>query len=149
MARISAEARGASVYRAGGKLPQAPANFSKEAADIWREVVSAKPVDWFDGGSLRLLRQFCRTMAQAERIAVELDAPEARMLSAVDIEVRERRLVALNGNCTTLATKLRITVQLAIGTKSGMITEGTDGSAEDELLGGKAVWSGRRLRAVN
>lgn len=149
MARMSAEARGASAYRAGSKAPVPPSGLSKEAAAIWNDVVSAKPIDWFDGGSLALLGQYCRTMAQAVRVAAELDCPHPDF-SIVDIEVRERRLVALNGNCTTMATKLRITVQMSLDSKSGMLNEKPEKKAEDNLLGGKAVWQdGGRLRAVS
>lgn len=150
MPRIGAEARGASAYRSGSKAPEVPAGFSKEATAIWNEVVSAKPVDWFDGGSLRLLAQYCRTMVQAERVAREMDSPEVRADDR-ELEARERRLVALNGNCTTLATKLRITVQLTFDTRSGMLTEKTEKKSDDNLLGVKATWpgNGAKLRAVS
>jgi len=147
---MSAEARSASAYLAGCEPPPVPEGFSPEAAKIWRDVVSAKPVDWFDGGSLSLLSQYCRTMAQAERVAAELDSPMASEFSDVEREVRERRLVNLNGNCTTLATKLRITVQMKVHSESGMLSEKNKNKRDDNILGGKAVWPGaERLKAVS
>jgi hypothetical protein len=136
MARQSAEARGASAFRVGGKPPEVPAGFSPEAAEIWREIVDSKPVDWFDGGSLGLLRLYCRTLVQAERVAVEM---ESRPPTS-DVAYLERRLALLNGCCTTLGTKLRLTVQLQISTKSGKITEKPGHDNDDHLLGGKAIW---------
>ncbi len=47
MPRKSAEERGAAAYRAGGKAPEVPPEFSPEAAAIWREVVGSRPGDWF------------------------------------------------------------------------------------------------------
>ena len=57
MPRMSAEARGASVFMTGGLLAAVPVGLSVEAAKIWQDVVSAKPADWFDAGSLLLLQQ--------------------------------------------------------------------------------------------
>jgi hypothetical protein len=155
MSRMSAEARGASAFRAGNRPPPPPENFSDAAAAIWREIVGSKPVDWFDGGSFGLLRQFCRTMAQAESVALQLAATETdeqkidaleRRIVAQRLEALERRLIALNTCCTTLATKLRISVQAKISTRSGMLTEKADKDADDALLGGRAIHRPERLQ---
>ena len=142
MPRLSAEARSADLHRVGGNPPPVPADLSAEAAVVWREVTQAKPADWFDGAALGLLRQFCRTMARAERVATEVEA-RAVADDEKETKVLERRLVALNGSCTTLATKLRISVQNRIDRKSGVIDEKGDADADPYLAAGR--WAcGRR-----
>lgn len=74
------------------------------------------------------------------------------MTMAVDdplaIEVG-KHLVRLNGSVTTMATKLRLSVQGAVSSRSGMIVEINDDAAipGDNLLGGAAVWG--ENQAVN
>jgi hypothetical protein len=144
MPRMSAEARGASVYQAGGEAPSVPSELTPQEAAIWREVVDSKPVDWFDGGSLGLLRQYCSTMAQARLVAEHL-----RTCSWEDAVYLEKRLTVLNTSCTMLATKLRISVQNKFDTRSGMLTEKKKKS-DDNILGGNALWPGAgRLQAVS
>ncbi len=147
MPRISAEARGALSYRVGGRPPPAPKNLSREAAAIWRAIVRAKPLGWFDPGSLPLLARYCRTAVRAEQLADVLDATTVHDLGAADLE---KRVVKLNGSLTTLATKLRLSVQGAVDRKSRLLDEAGAGGADDRLLGGTAIWrqKGSRLRAV-
>lgn len=145
MPRISAEARSAGAYRAGGKPPAPPRDISPEAAKVWREIANGKPVGWFDAGSLVLLRQYCETTVEARRFAAllagEFDSLDDR------IEVG-KHIVRLNGNLTTMATKLRLSVQAAVDRRNRILDEdGAGAKAGDKLLGGKAVWGGK-LRAV-
>jgi hypothetical protein len=123
-----------------------PTEFSPEAAAIWREVVSSRPVDFFDGGSLRLLGQYCRQMAVADRLSAELDATA---VSSDTMTGKIKRLAALSASCTTLATKLRISIQSAVHCQSGKISEKSTDEGQDDLLAGKAKWAEQpRLRAV-
>lgn len=145
MPRISAEARSAGAYRAGGKHPVPPKEMQLEAVKVWRAIVRAKPLGWFDEGSLVLLRQYCETTIEAQKFAAmlagEFDALDDR------IEVG-KHLVRLNGNLTTMATKLRLSVQAAVDRRNRILDEdGAGKKADDKLLGGKAVW-GSKLRAV-
>src|SRR5579864_7832422 len=73
MPRMSAEARGAVSYRSGSRPPPPPKDLSPEAAKLWRAIVRAKPIGWFDAGSLPLLARYCRTAVRAERLADALD----------------------------------------------------------------------------
>src|SRR5437763_14405013 len=72
MPRISAEARAAATYRAGGKPPAPPKALGEEARAIWQAIVKERPVGWFDSGSLVLLRQYCGTTVEARRFIVIL-----------------------------------------------------------------------------
>ncbi len=143
MPRASAEGRAGAALRSGAVPPAAPLGLGVRAAEIWRAVVAAKPADWFDAGALPLLRQYCVTAAQAEAVDVVLSAADPADPLTGEIE---KRLVKLNGSCTTLATKLRLSVQAAVDRRSGMLGERGPGeeAAADPLLGGKVV----PLRAV-
>ena len=147
MPRISAEARGALSYRSGSRPPVPPKALSPEAAALWRAIVRAKPLGWFDAGSLPLLARYCRTAARAEQVADELDRTDVEHEDAADLE---KRVIKLNGSLTTLATKLRLSVQGSVDRKSRLLDEdGAGGKADDKLLGGNAVWQrGKRLRSV-
>lgn len=146
MARMSAEARSAAAHKSGGKPPAPPDGFGEAESKIWRAITRQKPLGWFDAGSLPLLGQYCRTLVLAEKTAAGL------MTMAVDdplaIEVG-KHLVRLNGSVTTMATKLRLSVQGAVSSRSGMIVEINDDAAipGDNLLGGAAVWG--ENQAVN
>ena len=63
MARISAENRSGSVWRAGTKHPRPPAHLTPAAKRIWREVVECRPADFFRPGALHLLETFCEGVA--------------------------------------------------------------------------------------
>lgn len=142
MPRASAEGRAATAYRAGAKRPAPPAWLLPEAAATWRQIVGAKPLGWFDAGSLPLLAQYCATLVRARELAEQLVVVPPREKGAQALEVR---LMGVNGSCATLATKLRLSVQSAVDRKSRMLDEAGEGeeAAADPLLGGKVV----RLRA--
>lgn len=152
MPRISAEARSAAVYRAGGKASAPPSELSDGAKKLWRSIVSCKPVSWFDGGSLPILARYCEAMAQAERIEDEL----RRLVDVTDPVYLKltQALISLNANCTTMAVKLRLSVQNNIDRKSRKLDEiGTGENDESEvnsaktLLGGNAAWPGLKIVA--
>lgn len=138
MPRASAEARSAAALRAGGKRPDPPASLSEDAAALWRQIMADKPLGWFDAGALPLLRLYCVTATRAEEVERLLIATD---VAADDAGEVEKRLVKLNGSCTTLATKLRLSVQAAVDRRSRMLDENGPGEelAADPLLGGKVV----------
>ena len=141
MPRASAEERAASIYRAGKAAKEPPKTLPARAKAIWREIVNSKPADWFDGGSLGLLADHCRTQARLEECW--------RRLDRFPVGSREARLVmvelkTLRSNYTTSGRLLRLTVTEAIERRSSQIDE-TAGVAGDDLVGGAAI---RPLRAV-
>lgn len=145
MSRMSPEARSAAALRSGGKVPQVPRYFGELEAECWREIVRSKPVGWFDPSSLRLLSQYCYTIVAAQKAAIRVSEADPAVVSELI-----KDLVRLNGNCTTLATKLRLTVQTQVDSKSGMIAEtgGEEEASGNNLLGGNAVWGSSRLKVV-
>ena len=95
---------------AGSKHPAPPSHLSTSAQQMWKEIVEARPSDYFKPGALHLLEQFCEIMVVQRDALVELscatvgDEP-GRLTAAV------RVVKDLGTVLTTTATKLRITVQ--------------------------------------
>lgn len=146
MARMSAEGRSAAAFRAGGRSPPVPDGFDELSAKLWRDIVKTKPIGWFDAGSLSLLALYCRTMSSALRASERL---AATAVDAPEFSYIRKQVVALNTTCTSLAVKLRLSVQNNVDRKSRMLDETVEPSddAEAGLLGGSAVWGGKQ--AVN
>lgn len=131
MPRISAENRSASVFRAGGKHPEPPKGISPRAKRIWRDIVTSKPFDWFEAGSLVLLRSYCVIAADAQEL--EERSLEVGVRSEAVMESLRRSALAM----TTIATKLRLTVQSSLDRRSGQKDE--KGPAKLTLIGGRSV----------
>ncbi len=145
MPRISAEERSASMYRAGGVAPVAPDTLTADQKKIWRDVVSAKPADWFDTGNLALLRRYCWLVSRSDRVTGALEEAEPGSERAL-LLIKE--LTPLNAAVATFARQLRLTVQAQIGTKDRKITEKGSAQVEDDaLFVGKSKWQGRQLDA--
>lgn len=106
MPRSSAEELTASFFRAGSKYPEAPRSLNSEAAQIWNDIVSSRPADFFKPGSLTLLELFCRYSAiqNANLTLLELDPTDRRALEAVS---------KLAGPINSYAAKLRLNIQSA------------------------------------
>lgn len=104
---------------------------SPRAKAIWKQVVASKPVDWFDAGSLILLRSFCVIAADAQEL--EEKANEIGGRDEAVIESLRKSALAL----TTLGTKLRLTVQANVEWESRK--NGEKGPKTSPLLGGNIV----------
>src|SRR4029077_8465266 len=120
MPRTSADERAASFYRAGRKSPAPPRVLSTRAKWIWRSIVAAKPIDWFDAGQLGLLADHCETQTRLEEVWARLRRypvgwREGRLLM---VELR-----ILRGNYATSARLLRLTVQQTTERHSTKIAE--------------------------
>jgi hypothetical protein len=112
---------------------------------VWREIVASKSVDWFDAGSRILLEAYCETAVHARAIAKRLD--RLRKAGAWgEAKPWERRYAQMSGTLTTLATKLRLSVQALVDRRSRGILERGPGekASRDRLLGGAAVWGDRK-----
>lgn len=55
-----------------GQRPEPPETLSAAEAEVWRQVASTKPHDWFTADTHPLLEEYCRASVQADRIAAEL-----------------------------------------------------------------------------
>lgn len=92
--------------------PEPPKGLSARHAEVWRETTRRLPGDWFKDHHLRLLRQYCRHVVAADRVASLISQIEAgETLELVDydrmlkMQERESRIVQ------ALATAMRITHQ--------------------------------------
>jgi phage terminase small subunit len=137
MPRQSAEARGAAAFRAGAVPLEPPKHLSKEAAALWLAITACKPPDWFDPASAVLLEEFCEVSTHLRALYQHL----ARLREAgawSEAAVTERRWLRVGARLTTLATKLRLTVQAGVDRKSRMLDERGSGGAprkRNRLLG--------------
>lgn len=144
MPRTSADERAASFYRAGRKSAPPPRVLSTRAKWIWRSIVAAKPIDWFDAGNFGLLADHCETQARLEEVWARLrrypvGSREGRAL-LVDLRT-------LRGNYLRSAQSLRLTVQYQIDRRSTMAGETQPAHAGDDLVGGAATRGRLRVAA--
>ena len=137
MPRKSAEEQAAARFRGNptGQHPQPPAGMPAPAAGIWREIVEARAVDYFKPGSLHLLEQFCRLVIVQRYNMDILD------LNPGDDEALSR-VTKASASLTTLATKLRLSIQASVGQSTP--ERGTARLEEappklDDLLGGRPI----------
>jgi hypothetical protein len=141
MPRISAEARSAAAFLAGGERPMPPARIHAPAREIWSAIVADRPVDFFRPSHLGMLESFCQITVEQRRIVLCL----AKTRVGTGDYVTMQKLAARNTiMLTTLASKLRISAQADVDGRSKKLEERGGGEkTNDRLLGGKAV-----LRAV-
>ena len=135
MARMSAEARSASVWRASGALPEAPKHLCAATKKLWTEVVDSRPADYFAPGSLQILEDFCVASVALAKLAKKItrDPADPRLNDSFK---------KLSGIKATAATKLRLAVSSSVAADSGKLTEKQP--RVDGLIGGQAAWQGER-----
>jgi hypothetical protein len=135
MPRLSAEARSAELFRTGTRPPPPPKSLCAEAAKLWMEIAASKPLSWWEPGNLRLLQRYCRLAVTTEKRHDALDRLHPTSKGAGKLL---REITAANASLSLLASKLRISVQSVIATRSGRTTERGPGldAVDDKLLGG-------------
>ena len=140
MARMSPEARGASIRRAGITPPEPPKDLAPEARDLWISIAASKPADWWQGeGGLRLLRRYVRVSILAEQLNDRLDTVGLDHPDAADLV---KQILCCSTTCGVLAAKLRLNPQTGIERHSGhRFEKGGPRPWEDHSprLGGNAV----------
>jgi hypothetical protein len=87
-----------------------PPELAEPAAEEFRRVVGSMPADWFHGGNVMALAQYCRNVIMARRIdeAMELAVLEGR---ADEIERLARLQISVSRIIFSLMTALRLTPQ--------------------------------------
>jgi hypothetical protein len=136
MPRTSAEERAAAFYRARKSPLAPPKRSSAQARAIFREIVEAKPADWFDGSQLQVLADHCEVQAQI--IAV------LRRLRRVEVGSGESKniisdLKGLRAVVAVSARQLRLTVQAVVDRHATKAGERAPVAGRDPLIGGAAV----------
>jgi phage terminase small subunit len=134
-----AEERSAGLWRAASKHPAAPRYLSRDARNLWKQIVEARPADYFQPGSQQLLEQFCETMV-SQRVALAEMAQAGNDPDRLALAVKTMKNLATVINST--AIKLRISIQAEVDRKSGKLDEKEPDLAKPSLLGG------RKLRVI-
>lgn len=138
----SAAEKAAAFYRAAKTAKLPPKDLSTRAKAIWREIVKAKPVDWFDVGSLGLLADHCETQARLEECwrrlrRLPVGSSEVKL---VMLEIRTLRPAYISSS-----RLLRLTVAWGIERQAAKAGESAADAQGDELIGGLAAVPLRRV----
>jgi hypothetical protein len=105
------------------------------ARRLWREIVGSKAPDYFDRGSLPLLRIYCDAVCGANRLAEGLGGLEPGSAEAARAVTAWKMMTAA---AIASAKSLRLTTQNAVHTQSARITErGVVSNIDERLLGGR------------
>lgn len=85
-------------------------DLTESQAQLWRDVVNTKPVDWFAPDSAPLLAEYVRGVDMCNRLALLIEAATAggevgEVKALLDMRDKESRRV------TSLATKMRLSQQ--------------------------------------
>ena len=94
------------------RRPDAPLDLTPEEGDEWLRIVEAMPADWFPPETHGLLRQHCRHIVAARRVAQLVDQEMARAdldVAALDklLQMQARETSALKA----MAASMRISQQ--------------------------------------
>jgi hypothetical protein len=135
MPRHSAEERAARFYHARKQSAAPPKGMTAPARRLWREIIESRAPDYFDAGSLQLLRLYCEAVAGANRLAAGLAGLEVGSAEAARAITGWKMM---NASAIASAKALRLTVQNAVHTQSARITErGVVSNVDQRLLGGR------------
>lgn len=130
MPRMSAENRSTGVWREGGHRVLPPARMNKSAKALWYSIVNSKPADWFSPGSAVLLGQFCELAVQQKQLIAYRSAMVDEEIWAARAVELEKRIHSYSATLSTLATKMRLSVQAIMESRSFQIEEkGTQAKA--------------------
>jgi hypothetical protein len=130
--RSSPDDRAGSFFRSGARAAPDKA-MSADAKVIWRKIVAGKPVDWFDAGSLPLLRLYCEALDGANRLSeglavLKVGSPAYRAALA-DWKIQ-------CGIASNLSKQLRLGVQHAVERQAAKAGESAGEAQADALIGG-------------
>jgi hypothetical protein len=149
MPRASVEAKAGAAWRAKAAAPsiQPPSYLCREGKSLWTQIITSKPSDWFDVGSLAILGKYCNTSARHDELVLRLTALEAQ--EPVNVKQRnafrreasdlERRILEHAKAVGILGARLRLTVQNTIDRTSGMLDERYPSDDDDRLFAGRQL----------
>lgn len=108
-----------------GRLPEPPLDLSPAEETVWRDMVAAMPGDWFPAETHGLLRQYCRHVVTARRVAMLID--EASSREQVDVgeldkllQMQARETAALKA----MAAAMRISQQASYSARGAAGAKG-------------------------
>jgi hypothetical protein len=122
----------ASVSALPGRLDP-PDDLTATEAELWRAVVSEKPVDWFGSDNAPLLKEYVRAVAMCDLLSAQIAAALAggetgEIKALLNMRDKESKRVA------SIATKLRLTQQSRYTPKSADTANRNAGSARKPWL---------------
>lgn len=110
MARKSLAALSVAVIHKDARLP-VPTGFTPRQKQIYLELVSSKPSDWFQTDAIPLLTAYCKAISYHEILSVQIEEAQENKIDIKDL----RSLYEVHGKQAGLiqscATKLRLTAQ--------------------------------------
>ena len=116
------------------RMIEPPADLTAEEAAVWARTTATKPGDWWDAGSLPLLAQYCRAVAQSDVVADLVNRTSQAMLEDPDELGRYKELRkiqnALSAEISSLATKMRLTQQSRYNAKNSDTAARRGGSGQ-------------------
>ena len=85
-----------------------PEDMIPQEAQLWSDVVDAKPADWFQPDTVPLLTEYCRAKVMCDRLRLQIEVAIAEGEVPKDLmklrDMEAKRLMSI-------ATKLRLTQQ--------------------------------------
>lgn len=140
MTRMSAEARSAAQYRAGDKYPEPPEYLHDTVKVMWNEIITSKPIDWWEPGSLYLLERYVVTIIKlrAAEVALDMVGNIQEGLHVTQVSAEFLVVEKLTRTLALLADKLRLSVQTSYELRNGRLGEKTvpeDNNIVQSLLG--------------
>lgn len=136
MARKTPEDRGATTFHQGTTLPKPPATLPKAARSYWRQCVGAKPLGFWDPGTLGLLELYLVQLVAALAASNEL---RGEALGSREYSAKLRQSCMLTVSTMKLASRLRLTPQSRYSPRPRGILVERGAPKLGVLLGGKAV----------
>jgi hypothetical protein len=112
--------------------PAPPDGLTTDQVDVWCDVVTRLPADWFPRETHALLAEYCRAVTRARFVGAAVDAFEAAWLNAEGGVERYAKLVATADRqvrlMTSLARALRITNQSRLKAETAVRRAGEIGA---------------------
>ena len=121
--RKSASENAVNVVDIQSPRPPPPKELNDRQSDIWRQIASSEPADYFGTEALRgLLADYCRHRDSAEQLSDVISSFKSEWLKAEDGARRYDKLIKMRDletkACVRCATKLRMTNQARYTPKS-------------------------------
>lgn len=85
---------------------ETPAELTTEQGKVWRDVIAAKPTDWFDSANAPLLLAYCRHVIEEKRLSQQINEFKTEWLTDDEYVKRYDLLTRLHERQSKLALGL-------------------------------------------